>query len=249
MLSPRGQRTVLKMRDAGYVSHYAFSQEDAALIKERGHSRGFDEFAVWANCLIIDIDTGREADLRQALSKLQGIRLDVYSSGSKGFHIQVWHRWMQSEHLPHSHLMWVEAQGLGIPYDRTMFQHGRIVSLPGRIHPKTKRRKTLLFRQRGRLIDVPIIAPPQPTFNFEGQGDLDKLQSALLRVANVASIDPAPGDRHRHLWGTAEDLARAGISYETALELLLNINDRWSNPKSPDEVRASVSSAYKRRNG
>jgi len=247
MLSPRGLKTVLKRHDTGYVSHYAFSAEDAATIKERGHSRHFDEFAVWANCLIIDIDSGDYSHVEEFLSVLRDVRLDVWSSGGKGFHVQVFHRWIRSQHLPYSHLCWVHGLGVSAPFDKTLFQHGRIVSLPGRVHPKTRKKKKLIYRQRGRLIDMPIVIPPEPTFDFSGKGDLSDLEQAFIRLSELATSEPSIGNRHTSLWGVASDLNRAGVSLVTVLELCNLVNGQWVNKKQPDEVEAAVQQAFSRR--
>jgi hypothetical protein len=231
--------------DPGYSSVYMFDESAAAEIKQSRSSAGLDKYTVYADSLAIDIDGGQH-DLMIAQEKLVSrcIGFDVWSSGGKGYHLYIKHELMGSPHLPWSHRKFVE--GLSVPHDATLYQHGRILSLPGRVHPRTKQKKTFVTSVPGDTVTVPIVEKPEPRFDFDNTGGLGELQFALYGLSELSMHEPTAGNRHTLIWGVSSDLANAGVSFEAVLELMQGVNSQWKSPKPADEVELAVSQAFKR---
>lgn len=225
----------------GYCSVYAFNEIDAKQIRALGNSRGFARFSVYAECLILDIDGGDE-QMRRVIPKLDalGLGYDVYESGGKGYHIYIWHEPIYSPNLPYSHLCWVEANG--IECDKSLYQHGRILSLPGRVHPKTGKRKQFVESKEGAM---PVIElQTAPTFDITPDGSKDMV-FVFRQLSRLVEFEPDQGKRHTRLWSAAANCAFAGMSQTWTEEVLQEINSKWRNPKEPEEVVAAVSQAYR----
>lgn len=221
----------------GYSSIYSFVNKPTSASNLGG-------LEVSADCVTLDLDGGLP-DLVKAESILQahGLGYEVWESGGKGYHVHIHHDETRSIHLPNSHKEWVD--NLGLPNDPTLYQHGRLFSLPGNAHPKTKKKKTLVKQVEGDKAVIVIKESQAPVFNFKEAGGME-LQSALFRLLNLCGASATPGGRHMAMWQMAMDLRRAGLSYETAEELLQGVNSQWQNPKSEEEVKKAVQGAYKR---
>lgn len=246
MITLDAVKTLLKHHNPGYASVYSFSEDAALEIKANGHSRGFDKFPVISSSLTMDIDSGDEG-LRAVTEVLEGLKLafEVWDSGGKGSHVIIPHQMIESIDLPYSHWKVVEGMGLGGIVDQSLYQHGRLISLPGRVHPKTKKRKSFVRASEGSLIDVPLVTNPkvfEPT--FDAHGGIDELSAGLMRMINLVINEPSQGNRHVRAWGASLDLANAGLSYDTVLDILLRINETWINKKGEDEITLAVQQAF-----
>lgn len=249
MLPIKAFDTILKYRDPGYSSVYMFKEEDAKQLLENESSRGMNQFEVASDKLMLDIDKGIDG-LATVGRKIEaeGIAFDVWESGGKGYHIEIPHQFVCDTRLPYSHKVVVEKL-LGTDIDQvdlTLYQHGRLISLPGRVHPTTKKKKKLLFKVPGVALEIPILdVPVKDLANFSIDHDLTLLSSGLFRAADLAQTPPSKGNRHMTIWSASKRLAEAGLAYDTVLGLMEKINESWTEPKSITEVEAAVRSAFK----
>ncbi len=229
--------------DPGYMSVYMFSAEDAYKITQQGNSQGFDKYAVHSDTLYIDIDSGQK-DLDDCLAKLnkEGLGYYVYASGSKGHHVVIpLDTCYSGNNVPHSQLEWVRTRG--IRCDFSLYRHGSLISMPGRVHPKTGQKKRLVHRAEGKRPQLILVDAPAPTFSLQTSGK-DSLPIGLAQLTSLVVNPPSEGGRHLSIWKTSKSLAEAGLSYATALDLMQTINASWPSPKSDDEVQRAVESAY-----
>ena len=226
-----------KERDAGFRSVYMFGEEDSKRAMAAQSSKGFGRLNVYSDCLFIDLDGGDKA-LADCLSKLPYVGYEVYTSGSKGYHIHIPHDTYEGP-IPEAHREWVAAHGL--PHDVSIYRRSSLIALPGRIHPKTKLKKRLIMAFNGPQPEFwePTLASPK---EVEGLGDATDV---LLRAARMMEVEPVSGWRHTSLWSLAQSMAEAGFSQETALEIALKINGSWKCQKDPSEVSRAVSQAYR----
>ena len=232
---------MLSKSDPGYASVYMFKAEDAKRIRSNGSSRGLKGLVVAADAVTLDVDNPN--DINQVLEKLDSLNLgyEVWDSG-RGYHVVIPHDLIEDENLPYSHKCWVDA--LGLPVDPTLYQHSRILRLPGTINVKTGRRKQLIERVSGMKPTIEIRTPP--TFNLKPETfGLKTIEVVLNQFQRLAASEPVQGNRHTRIWSAAHSAAEAGLSYSTALELLTEINLAWKNPKTTSEVEAAVQQAYK----
>lgn len=232
------ESVILKMDNPGYSSLYAFDEAAASKIREQGHSGGFDRFDTYSDHLLIDIDEGVEG-LEKAEARLSGYAYEVWTSGGKGFHLILPHDPIMDKRLPFSHQKIVEK--LGVVSD-PIYNASRLISLPGRVHPSTKKRKSFLRAVEGRRLEVQLEDKPKIEFKFkETEGDLF---AALMRMADLTKYSPYVGTRHLTLFGVALDLKKSGVSFEGAVEMCHLVNNTWKQPKSREEVLAAVRGAY-----
>jgi hypothetical protein len=225
----------------GYSSVYAFSESDARMIRMQGNSRGFARFSVYGECLILDIDGG-DAQMKRVIPKLDalGLGYQVYISGGKGYHIYIPHDPIYSPDLPYSHLRWIEDNG--IECDKSLYQHARILSLPGRVHLTTGNRKQFVESKEGVM---PVIElHTAPSFNIP-EGDNKDLMFVFRQLSRLIEHEPEQGKRHTRLWSAAANCAAAGLSQTWVEEILQEVNSKWQSPKDPEEVVKAISQAYK----
>ena len=223
----------------GFSSLYAYSEEDAMIIKESGCSRGYDRFVPSSDFLAIDIDTGEE-DLILAEDILKGYGYEVWSSGSKGYHIILKHELIRDKRLPYSHSRVVKD--LGINADFSLYQPGRIFRLPRCIHQKTGRRKALVRTVEGGLIDVPLLEKPPIEFSFSFGGDGD-YKTALGKLWSLAEEGLEEGARNNRMWNVASSLVNAGFELDAVFSFLSTVNNNQISPLSEDELKQVVGSA------
>ncbi len=229
----------------GYSSVYAFSKEDAELIRASGSSRGLHQYCVGAWAVALDLDDG-DKQLEQVERVLQDKSLEyfVYLSGGKGNHVYVPQtEFVYDKRVPYSHKMFIE--NLGLDVDFTLYQHGRILSLPRRLHPKTKVRKQFVKHVPGDRLALELVDPPQPSFSLRDYQEAS-FSMALVGVADACNTPPSVGNRHTTIWGLAMDLARANVPIDVAEGLLIHLNNEWPYAKDHKDVLIAVRQAYKR---
>jgi hypothetical protein len=181
-------------------------------------------------------------DITQCLEKLDalGLAYEVWDSG-RGFHIEIPHDLIYDARLPYSHKCWVEQ--LGLPVDYSLYQHGRILRLPGTVNVKTGRRKQFVEKVDGMKAEIELRTPP--AFDFKPDGGLKTIATVLNHFQRLALAEPLPGNRHTQLWSAARSSCEAGLSFSATLEILMEVNNSWQNPKEPNEVEKAVTQAYR----
>jgi len=192
-------------------------------------------YEVGATRIAIDLDDGdKQLEEVQGILNKEGLHYDVWFSGGKGFHLFIPTDLMVSRHLPYSHLKFL--QGLGIECDETLYQSGRILSLPGRVHPKTGVKKYFVKTVEGKMANVQIVEKPIFVFNKEGCIGSGGIAEAMMILSNLSNNEPRKDARHTELWRTAKDLVRCGLADATVFDLLKNVMNTWDCPKEDDKV-------------
>lgn len=231
---------ILKRPDPGYGSVYMFRAEDAKGIRANNSSRGLGALTVAADAVTLDVDNPN--DINQVLEKLDSLKLgyEVWDSG-RGYHIVIPHDFIEDSRLPYSHRCWVES--LGLPVDLTLYQHARVLRLPGTVNVKTGRRKQFVERVDGVKPVIELRNPP--TFNLKPESfGLKTIESVLNQFQRLAASEPVPGNRHTRIWSAAKSAAEAGLSFSATEEILQEINKTWNQPKDPDEVTKAIKQAF-----
>lgn len=246
MVSLKGLGSAIRNNyDPGYSSIYVFNKEDAELLRSSGSSRGMNQFAVGAWAIPIDIDNG-DKQLAEVERILQAKQFEyfVYCSGGKGYHVYIPQtRFLYDHTLPYTHKVFISD--IFSDVDFSLYQHGRLLSLTRRIHPKTKVRKHFVKRVPGNRVELTLVSPPTPTFNLDITENKD-FSTALIGIADAYNTPPNIGGRHTTLWGVAMDLAQVGVERGLAEGLLCHLNDLWPEPKEHKEVIEAIRQAYMR---
>lgn len=234
-----------KAPDAGYASVYMFDAESAAAIAASGSSAGLAQYPVYTDNLTLDLDQGEE-QLVRVRKAIEGLAYRVYDSGGKGFHVVITLENMVSgTNVPYSQRKWAEALNVGA--DLSLYHAGHIISLPGRRHAKTGKRKALVDTVPGRSLNLPLLeAPTRAAFSIS-DADQSELERGLWKLLGLLRQEPGVGNRHVALWSTAKHFADAGLAFDTTLNLISEVNTSWEEPKAPEEVQAAVEQAYKGR--
>jgi hypothetical protein len=245
MVSASTLGKILTHRDPGYRSVYGFSEADAKEIRATGASKGFREYTPASDQIIIDLDDG-ERTLPIALDRIleRGLRCEVWFSGGKGYHLVLQHRLIVDKRLPYSQFLYVSDLLEGLEFDASLYRASSLISLPGRVHPKTKIKKHLVAVWEGETVNLELQQKPEARFNFDGPGDLNKLQEAISHLQSLSIRQPTRGQRHNRIWLCAKCFCEAGIGIDGVLELLQAVNASWPNPKTEGEVSAAVEQAY-----
>lgn len=230
--------------DAGYASVYCFKEQDAKEIIASQSSAGLSRYEVFTDTLTLDLDNGpAQLTYVQELLQLRGLGYSVFESGGKGYHVVIpLYQMMRGTNVPYSQRKWVEELDVGA--DLSLYQAGHIISLPGRLHPKTGKRKALISSQPGGLLSLPILTPEPPTFAL-GDSDQSELERGLWRLLSLLQGGPTPGNRHTAIWSTAKHFADSGLDYSTAADLLWAVNQTWDEPKAREEVETAVRQAFR----
>lgn len=245
---------ILKLPDPGYCSVYQFTQTDAFAIRAGGRSKDFGRLSVYADRLWMDFDgkdltdeSVAEAKSRtQAAAKILknlGASFTVWFSGGKGFHICTKIQPMDGIGVPYSQSQYVTA--LGVVCDMSLYQHGRLLSNPGRLHKKTGKRKELIHTHTGdTLLQIPYSEPLVTTLpNLGNMSSSDKAKLSVLRMLSILNNPPETGMRHTRMWSWAMSAFESGLSEDWIWQNLLLINSLLPDPKSIEDVRACMSRA------
>lgn len=226
---------------SGFSSLYLFSPEDAAVINGQDNSQGFARFAPASRRLAIDLDNGdKELGKITDIIIEMGWRALIFSSGGKGYHVYLYHQWVHDKALPYSQRVFVEE--LGLDCDYSLYQAGRLLSLPGRIHRKTGKPKELVHRFSGDELKLPILPLPDkdPRHVTLAEAPDERLAWAFSKATELVANPPKPGNRHLAIWKLAQDLRGGGMDDETILGVALSINSTWKEAKSVEEIRSAA---------
>lgn len=224
----------------GWASVYQFKQEDALSIKEAYSSKDLDRYSVASNELIIDFDGGMNiGSLRYSLvSKNVGFK--IYESGGKGVHLHIATLPIEGIGVPYSQKKFV--QGLFKEADLSIYGHGKLIALPGRIHPKTGNKKRLFEIYNGEgTLNIPLLSPPPEKIR------LDPIEAsyewAFYRMGLLLENPPAPGERHNRFWGVSKSLMEAGVDPDLVFDLLWPLYHRLG--KDEQDLQRAIKDAQR----
>lgn len=238
---------VEKTYDPGYSSIYWFKEEDAKEILEKESSTGLNKYEVASKYLVLDLDDGDKylQTVKDCLDK-QGLAYEIWFSGSKGYHFYIPHALLCDIRLPYSHKLAVAEliPGAETIVDMSLYQHGRLLSLPGRVHPKTRKKKVFVEAKNGKPLELKLVTPPDFS-SFKSALDDSLLARGLDKLVQLLIQAPSIGNRHTTIWATSKDLLASGLEYTTVLNLMQVVNSKWPNPKSEEEVELAVKQAAK----
>ncbi len=233
--------------DAGYSSYYWFREEDAQKIVAQGNSKDLSQYSVYTKYLVLDID--REDDMAQAKRDLDlytndivlmGLKHSVWVSGGKGYHVYIHCEPMEGVDVPFSQYEWVRQRGWNV--DMTLYQHGRLLSNPGRKSIKTGVRKHKIGDYDGRLLHIPRSQKPDQRACDTVVTDRDRARVIFNRLGRALESDPS--SRHTTLWSLAGGCAEAGIGSELTTQILRFVNSLWTKPKDNTGLDRAIAQAY-----
>lgn len=241
--------------DAGYCSVYAFDQAAVFSIRAQGDSTNLSRFSVYSDRLWIDVDGSDSSPQEVERIKVytreltkqfiaEDFDFTVWSSGSKGFHVCIKIAPMQGKDVPYSQLLYVRDT-LNVVSDFSLYQHARLLSNPGRVHPKTGKKKEKVFEHKGKTVpEIPIIsAPKKSEIDPDSLTSKDLLRIGYSRLVSLVLDAPIAGGRHTAYWSVASQLLESGMDLQTVCGNLLFCNRLMPDPKSDEDVLRACNQA------
>lgn len=231
-----------------FASVYAVRKEDARAIQETAETAAGFRGIVWSRRLWIDFDNHEAADRAEEFLRRENYDHVVYDTGGgRGRHIGVLRAAQPSHTLPLQDKLWVQEHCPGA--DLGLYWHLHLIRLPGAIHERTGKRKSLLREHKGRELTLPKLRPDtDPARDDLSESSVASVaRPSIFRCWEVTSnLAPASGgERHKQLVNLSMALCKdARVKFEEALWVCLEVNRGFDDPKEESEVVRLVKWAY-----
>lgn len=226
-----------------FASVYAVRQEDGVAIQETAQTAAGFKGIVWNQRLWIDLDTEEASEGARRILKEMGLNHVVYSTGNRGCHIGVLRNSNPSHTLPQQDKTWVSAHIPGA--DLSLYWHLHLIRLPGVLHEKTGKPKTLVYRQEGKTLELPRIQEQEVNVRASIAVTGSTRGSIFKSWGVMNNVTGEEKSRHAQLVKLVIALRNdTGVSAEEALWVALEVNRGFSEPKYDDEVKRIVDWAY-----
>lgn len=235
------------LRQAGctFSSVYAVRAEDAEAIEcTAGTAAGFKGI-VWSQRLWVDFDTEEGAVSARKLLKEEGYDYVEYNTGGRGAHFGILRPIQPSHVLPSVDRLWVSTN---MPEaDLSLYWHLHLIRLPGTVHERTGKRKTLVDKISGKPLILSQHLPSAEASRDSAREGISE-RKGIFSLWSVVSNLTGTGlkiSRHRHLVNLAIALQKdAGLTEEEALWMCLEVNRGFEEPKDSFEVEKIVRWTY-----
>lgn len=218
----------------GFASVYAFKKQDVETMKANQSVAGCSNFEVWADRLILDLDDG-EASIEPLENELKKRKLAyrIWLSGYKGYHVEILTNALSGLDLPYNHFLY--AQTLCPKTDPSVYRHCSLIRLPNTLHKKSTpnnqlRKKIIKTVSGGKIVFNSLVRNPNRDFTFNLPDEFfsdDWLEVGLSQYSRNINKSPPVGRRYLTLWSCANNLKKAGLSYDAIRDLLLLLNKSW----------------------
>lgn len=228
-----------------FASVYAIRKADAEAIHQAGTAAGFKGI-VWSNRLWLDFDNMEAAERAERSLKETDYDFRVYDTGGgRGRHIGILRHAAPSHLLPLQDKAYAAASFPGC--DLSLYWHLHLLRLPGAIHERTGKPKTLLYHREGKALVLPPYVPTEVVMPEVRQENSVRpsIFSVWGVISNLAPL-ASEGDRHAQLVRLAKALqADANVTPEEALWVTMEVNRGFTLPKDEHEVEEIVKWAYR----
>jgi len=222
----------------GFRSVYAYTAEVKDQIIATRSTANLGAVPVYSDELLVDFDHQSPDPLLLHLYD-SGVGFELWSSGGKGWHVQVMLEPMFGADVPYSQRHWVAE--FAPQADLTFYHQAGQFRLPGTLHEKTGAKKTLVTAWRGDLLEIPQVAVPTRQATVTTSDSYPDLLASLF-------VQRGEGGRRIYVWHLAMLAAKAGLSYEAALDHVEKWNQWSCYPKlSKDELISKVKEVYCKR--
>ena len=260
---PDGRREALKCHACDYVEHTPFRRwrmlyPNVPQSPNRDVFRSLEKLDPHGNLTVefaADIDGASQEAVgvvHEKLKRTAGDVFDVYSSGSKGFHIQLpYEKWRYANpKWPAVFRRLAEHLDMLDVIDTAIYMPNAMLRVEGSVNTKSGRRKTLIHKG---TLDAPLPAwdelvaqaereAPQPKggTNTREHGEFKLLKEYTPPCIQALWLDglPAPGTRHLAYLHLISYHQRRGDDEDTCLENMKTFAEEFSeNTNSPLPAR------------
>jgi len=227
----------------GYRSVFAWSSDDASSANAAGTVKVLKDRPAFVDTIFVDFDNNEKGAMafRDVIDN-EDILYQMYSSGGRSIHFHLSTLPQYDVRVPYSVRTFMEGfKQYG--YDPSVYNYCSLFRLSGTIHEKTGKPKELLETGGFYNIELDLIEPPKINLVTTDQ---DALPLAVAMYTNYLGIDVTEGSRYSIQWKVAKSFQEAGLSFDTALELVNGMDKSWGKQsKGPEEVRRAVRDAYR----
>lgn len=227
----------------GYRSVFAWSKEDATEAKTAGTVKVLKDRPAFADTIFVDFDNNEKGALafKKDLDD-EDVLYEMYRSGGRSIHFHISTVPEYNVLVPNSVRKFMEGfKQHG--YDPSVYNYCSLFRLPRTIHETTGKPKELIDRGGFYHLYINLVAPDRiaviPT-------DHDALAVAVALYSNYIGRGVAEGGRYTVQWKVAKAFQEAGLSFDTALELVSAMDESWKSlSKGLEETKRAVRDAYR----
>lgn len=225
---------------SGFASVYNFSESDARSMENLGTFKSF-KGTVHSPLLKLDCDTSEASYVAEKRLKQLEAKYEKYTTGNRGFHYHVYRSVEPSHLLPSIDRAFVTREFPGA--DVSFYHHVGMYRQVGAVHGKTGRKKTLIYAQDGRPLEMreekATIGSTQETAH-EGEIRSVFADTYLSRI----TVPYTAGERHNRFCAVAARLDDLNQPIEWAFAYLANVNLLTEDPLPESELRRILDWAY-----
>jgi hypothetical protein len=226
----------------GFTSVYGFDAKTAGFFKDAGTTKGAKHFPVYSERLWMDFDNAdAECEVVVNTAIERGLRVEVYDTGNRGYHVCLFHQPVFDKRLPYSQKAWIKDQKFNV--DFCLYQAGHLLRLNGTRHEKTGRIKSLTFSQPGDIFELPLLDEPvreRRISDTNGDFSISDFSNMLVWFTRNP---PKNGERNHKCFSLAAGLLAAGVSVGAMTELVTLMNIELPDPIDDEELSRTLSSA------
>lgn len=227
----------------GYRSVFAWSSEHATEAKTVGTVKVLKDKPAFTDTIFVDFDNNEKGALafKQELDN-EELLYEMYTSGGRSLHFHIQTVPVYDVLVPNSVRKFMQ-KFLQYGYDQSVYNYCSLFRLSGTIHEKTGKPKELIDRGGFYTLELNLVEPDKIAVVT---ADHDALAVAMAIYSNYIGSGVAEGGRYTVQWKVSKALQEAGLSFDTALELVLAMDESWKNlAKGPEETKRAVKDAYR----
>jgi hypothetical protein len=229
--------------NTGYRSVFAWSREDADAAVAAGTVKVLKDRPAFADTIFVDFDNNKESAyaFRQRLLD-EDFLYEMYTSGGRSIHFHISMVPQYDIRVPYSVRNFMQ-NFKQFAYDPSVYNYCSLFRLSGTVHEKTGKPKTLIEQDGFYHVSLDLLEPPKINLVTT---DHDALAVAIALYTNYLGGGVAEGGRYTVQWKVAKAFQEAGLSFDTALELVLAMDESWKNlSKGMEETKRAVKDAYR----
>lgn len=220
------------LKQGGFRSAYQVNEEGKRWIEERKTVGGLadSDIPVWSPQLVVDFDDSPdEAEFFRQLLVHDGISFEMYDSGNRSIHFHVDREAEPSADLPYSDRQYIKT--VMPKADQSLYSAMHPFRLVGTVHEKTGRAKTLLEKNEGRPLTIPIVKRPDYSGIKQVVPTVSIFEDALIMGLSRGFRE---GSRYKHMLVLAYKLKERGESPGFIKGWVKNAN-MLNSPRLPEE--------------
>lgn len=227
----------------GYRSVFSWSLENVNSAHSAGTVKILKDKPAFADTIFVDFDNNEKGALGfKATLDNEDVLYEMYTSGGRSIHFHISMVPVYDVRVPNSVRKFMQNFSQ-FGYDQSVYNYCSLFRLSGTTHEKTGKPKKLIERSGFFQVELDLVDPDRIAIAVT---DHDALAVAVALYSNYIGGGVAEGGRYTVQWKVAKAFQEAGLSFDTALELVLAMDTSWKSlSKGSDETKRAVKDAYR----